>query len=186
MQGVFSFLKSKVKICPSNLLIAPVTRNFFDILQKSLIKNLLFILILIISVVFIIDLMEKNNDNFIKETYLKTSIAKKDSPNEYNKEFLKTNKPIDQVRVRLPFTEAKDPGLKIWIFFLAVLTVGVFLGFIMGLIHIISQKRENLSYKSKLKKLQLELDTLRNQSIEDDLILNDDLSDDNKPDVMLK
>tara|TARA_Y100000814_G_scaffold281437_1_gene245607 strand:- start:102 stop:563 length:462 start_codon:yes stop_codon:yes gene_type:complete len=152
----------------------------------QLIKNLLFILILIISVVFIIDLMEKNNDNFIKETYLKTSIAKKDSPNEYNKEFLKTNKPIDQVRVRLPFTEAKDPGLKIWIFFLAVLTVGVFLGFIMGLIHIISQKRENLSYKSKLKKLQLELDTLRNQSIEDDLILNDDLSDDNKPDVMLK
>ncbi len=152
----------------------------------QLVKNLLFILILIISVVFIIDLMEKNNDNFIKETYLKTSIAKKELPNRYNSEFLKYNKPIDQVRVRLPFTESKDPGLKIWIFFLAVLTVGVFLGFLIGLIHIISQKRENLSYKSKLQKLQLELDTLRNQSVEDDLILNDDLNQDSKSDLMLK
>ena len=33
----------------------------------QLVKNLLFILILIISVVFIIDLMEKNNDNFIRK-----------------------------------------------------------------------------------------------------------------------
>ena len=29
MQGVFLFLKSNVKICPSNLLIAPVTKNSF-------------------------------------------------------------------------------------------------------------------------------------------------------------
>ena len=152
----------------------------------QLIKNLLFILVLIISVVFIIDLMEKNNDSFIKETYLKTSLSKKDNPNEYDKEFFKNNKPIDQVRVRLPFTEKGGPGLKIWVFFLAVLTIGVVLGFFMGLIHIISQKRENLSYKSKLKKLQLELDTLRNQSVNEDLVLKDDLSEDNNSDLMLK
>ena len=42
----------------------------------QLIKNLIFILILIISIVFIIDLMEKNNDDFIEKTYLKTAIAK--------------------------------------------------------------------------------------------------------------
>ncbi len=39
IQGVCLFLKSKVKICPSNLLIAPATRNLFETLQKSLIKN---------------------------------------------------------------------------------------------------------------------------------------------------
>ena len=152
----------------------------------QLIKNLLFILVLIVSVIFIIDLMEKNNDDFIHQTYLKTSIAKKENPEKYDKDFLKTNKPIDQVRVRLPFSEGNDAGLKIWIFFLAVLTTGIILGFFIGLIHIISQKRENLSYKSKIKKLQLELDTLRNQSVDDDLVLKDDLSEDNKSDLMLK
>ena len=152
----------------------------------QLIKNLLFILVLIVSVIFIIDLMEKNNNDFIHQTYLKTSIAKKENPEKYDKDFLKTNKPIDQVRVRLPFSEGSDAGLKIWIFFLAVLTTGIILGFFIGLIHIISQKRENLSYKSKIKKLQLELDTLRNQSVDDDLVLKDDLSEDNKSDLMLK
>ena len=152
----------------------------------QLIKNLLFILVLIVSVIFIIDLMEKNNDDFIHQTYLKTSIAKKENPEKYDKDFLKTNKPIDQVRVRLPFSEGNDSGLKVWIFFLAVLTTGIILGFFIGLIHIISQKRENLSYKSKIKKLQLELDTLRNQSVDDDLVLKDDLSEDNKSDLMLK
>ena len=152
----------------------------------QLIKNLLFILVLIVSVIFIIDLMEKNNNDFIHQTYLKTSIAKKENPENYDKDFLKTNKPIDQVRVRLPFSEGSDAGLKIWIFFLAVLTTGIILGFFIGLIHIVSQKRENLSYKSKIKKLQLELDTLRNQSVDDDLVLKDDLSEDNKSDLMLK
>ena len=33
MHGVFLFLKLKVKICPSNLLIAPTTKNFFVFLQ---------------------------------------------------------------------------------------------------------------------------------------------------------
>ena len=152
----------------------------------QLIKNLLFILVLIVSVIFIIDLMEKNNNDFIHQTYLKTSLAKKENPEKYDKDFLKTNKPIDQVRVRLPFSEADDEGLKVWIFFLAVLTTGIILGFFIGLIHIISQKRENLSYKSKIKKLQLELDTLRNQSVDDDWVLKDDLSENNKSDLMLK
>jgi hypothetical protein len=40
MQGVLISLKSKVKICPLNLLIAPVTKNFLNFLQVSFIKNL--------------------------------------------------------------------------------------------------------------------------------------------------
>ena len=152
----------------------------------QLVKNLLFILILIISVVFIIDLMEKNNDNFIKETYLKTSIAKKELPNGYNSEFLKYNKPIDQVRVRLPFTESKDPGLKNLDLFSSGFNSRRFPGVSHRINSYNFSKRENLSYKSKLQKLQLELDTLRNQSVEDDLILNDDLNQDSKSDLMLK
>ena len=40
IQGVFLFLKSNEKMCPSNLLMEAVTRNFFETLQKSLIRNL--------------------------------------------------------------------------------------------------------------------------------------------------
>ena len=38
--GVFLLLKSNVKICPSNLLIAPVIRNFLCFKQKSFNRNL--------------------------------------------------------------------------------------------------------------------------------------------------
>ena len=87
--------------------------------------------------------------------------------------------------IKLPFSESNGGELKVWVFFLAVLTIGIIVGFFMGLIHIVSQKRENLSYKSKIKKLQLELDTLRNQSIDEDLVLKDDLNEDDKKDLML-
>ena len=40
IQGVFLLLKSNVKICPLNLLIAPDTKNFFAFLQKSFTRNL--------------------------------------------------------------------------------------------------------------------------------------------------
>ena len=40
-EGIFLSTKSKVKILPSNLLIAPVTRNFLYFKLKSFIKNLL-------------------------------------------------------------------------------------------------------------------------------------------------
>ena len=80
----------------------------------QLIKNLIFILILIISIVFIIDLMEKNNDDFIQKTYLKTAIAKKENPDEYDKAFLKNNKAVDQVMIKLPFSESNGGELKVW------------------------------------------------------------------------
>ncbi len=141
----------------------------------KLIKYLLFIVFLVVSLVFIINLMEENDETFIKETFYKTEIANQIYPNDANTE----DSSIDQVMIKIPFSEEGSEGIKVWIFFLAVLTIGVLLGFIIALVQILSQKREIIYQKSKIKKLELELNTLRNQSIDDDLILIDDF-DDNK------
>ena len=141
----------------------------------KLIKYLLFIVFLVVSLVFIINLMEENDETFIKETFYKTEIANQIYPNDANTE----DSSIDQVMIKIPFSEEGSEGIKVWIFFLAVLTIGVLLGFIIALVQILSQKREIIYQKSKIKKLELELNTLRNQSIDDDLVLIDDF-DDNK------
>ena len=139
----------------------------------KLIKYLLFIIFLVISLIFIINLMEENDENFIKETFYKTEAARQLYPNDSN-----TDDPsIDQVMIKIPFSEEGSKGLKVWIFFLAVLTIGVLLGFIIALIQILSQKREIIYQRSKIKKLRLELNTLRNQNIEEDLVLMDDLEE---------
>jgi len=146
----------------------------------QLIKNLLFVLILIISIIFINNLEEENNADFIRQTYLRTSDAKKELPNKYDKQFLKSNKTIDQVMIKIPFSNKDSHGLKVWVFFLAILTIGIVVGFLMALIRMFAIKRESMAYKNKVKKLQLELDTLRNQSIDEDLVLKDNLDDKNK------
>ena len=46
--------------------------------------------------------------------------------------------------------------------------------FFLALFQIISQKSEIISLGSKLRRLQIELDSLRNQAIDDDIILSDD------------
>ena len=139
----------------------------------KLIKYLLFIVFLVVSLVFIINLMEENDETFIKETFYKTEVANQIYPNDANAE----DSSIDQVMIKIPFSEEGSQGVKVWIFFLAVLTIGVLLGFIIALVQILSQKREIMYQKSKIKKLQLELNTLRNQSIEDDLVLIDDFEE---------
>ena len=117
--------------------------------------------------------MEENDENFIKETFYKTDVARQLYPNDSN-----TKDPsVDQVMIKIPFAEEDSKGLKVWIFFLAVLTIGVLLGFIIALIQILSQKREIIYQRSKIKKLRLELNTLRNQNIEEDLVLMDDLEE---------
>ena len=139
----------------------------------KLIKYLLFIVFLVVSLVFIINLMEENDETFIKETFYKTEVANQIYPNDADAE----DSSIDQVMIKIPFSEEGSQGVKVWIFFLAVLTIGVLLGFIIALVQILSQKREIMYQKSKIKKLQLELNTLRNQSIEDDLVLIDDFEE---------
>ena len=139
----------------------------------KLIKYLLFIVFLVVSLVFIINLMEENDETFIKETFYKTEVANQIYPNDANAE----DSSIDQVMIKIPFSEKGSQGVKVWIFFLAVLTIGVLLGFIIAFVQILSQKREIMYQRSKIKKLQLELNTLRNQSIEDDLVLIDDFEE---------
>ena len=142
----------------------------------KLIKYLLFIVFLVISLIFIINLMEQNNGSFIKDTFFRTDIAKELYPKDIKNKDDFT--PVNQVMIKIPFSEEGSNGIKVWVFFLAVLTIGVLIGFTIALVQILSQKREVIYQRSKIKKLQLELNTLRNQSIDEDLILTDNFDED--------
>jgi len=93
--------------------------------------------------------------------------------NELNK---KEETPIT---IKIPFvenSESENLEFKITEVFISIFTIGFLSGFLMALIQILSQKAEMISARSKLKKVQLELDNLRNQSIE----LEEDLISDEK------
>ena len=141
----------------------------------KLVKYLLYIIFLVVSLIFIINLMEENDESFIRDTFYKTNIGKGSSNQSDSLNYI-----VDQVMVKIPFTDSNSSGIKVWIFFLAVLTCGVILGFFIALVQIISQKREIIYQRSKLKKMQSELDTLRNQNIDENLILSDELVDDSE------
>ena len=114
----------------------------------KLIKYILFIIILIISAVFIKELDSLN--------------------------VLADGTPI---KVKIPYlTNAVgfDEGLDVWQAIIFTLSIGVFIGFIIALIQIISQKAEIISLKSTLRKANDELDSLRNQDLDDDIELVDD------------
>tara|TARA_B100001750_G_scaffold203859_1_gene179907 strand:- start:180 stop:548 length:369 start_codon:yes stop_codon:yes gene_type:complete len=114
----------------------------------KLIKYILFIIILIISAVFIKELDSLN--------------------------VLADGTPI---KVKIPYlTNAVGfgEGLDVWQAIIFTLSIGVFIGFIIALIQIISQKAEIISLKSTLRKTNDELDSLRNQDLDDDIELVDD------------
>ena len=114
----------------------------------KLIKYILFIIILIISAVFIKELDSLN--------------------------VLADGTPI---KVKIPYlTNAVGfgEGLDVWQAIIFTLSIGVFIGFIIALIQIISQKAEIISLKSTLRKTNNELDSLRNQDLDDDIELVDD------------
>ena len=84
--------------------------------------------------------------------------------------------------IKIPFMDTDEitsNGYNVWIVLLITLTLGVVVGFIISLIQMISLKSETISLKSKNKKIQIELDALRNQGIEDELEIIEDLSDNN-------
>jgi hypothetical protein len=62
---------------------------------------------------------------------------------------------------------------EVWVVVLGILTVGVLLGFFIALFQILAQKGELMSVRSRLKRLQIEIDNLRNESIDEDTILTD-------------
>jgi len=61
-----------------------------------------------------------------------------------------------------------ENGVNVWMVLVMTLTAGVIIGFLLALFQIISHKSEVFSLKSKLRRVQVELDSLRNESIEDD------------------
>tara|TARA_B100001996_G_scaffold338283_1_gene290651 strand:- start:93 stop:461 length:369 start_codon:yes stop_codon:yes gene_type:complete len=114
----------------------------------KLIKYILFIIILIISAVFI---MQLDAMNILSDG--------------------------SKIMVKIPYlTNAVgfDNGLLAWQAIILSLSIGVFIGFIIALIQIISQKAEIISLKSNLRKINDELDSLRNKSLDDDIELVDD------------
>ena len=88
--------------------------------------------------------------------------------------------PSDPIKIQIPFLvdniNFKD-GFEIWVVLLGTLSLGVLVGFLMALFQIISQKSDLIKARSKLKRLQIELDTLRNQAIDDDIEITDVLDD---------
>tara|TARA_Y100001960_G_C14600513_1_gene790421 strand:- start:702 stop:1067 length:366 start_codon:yes stop_codon:yes gene_type:complete len=119
----------------------------------KLLKYVLFIVVLILSIVFIIQLNELN---------------------------LVDGQPI---KIKFPYIigfSGYEDGIKVWEAIILTLSIGVFLGFIIALYQIIAQKTEMISLKSKIRRLKNELDGLRNQSLEDEIDLEDSIeSDDN-------
>ena len=119
----------------------------------KLLKYIFFIIILIICIVFINQLNELN-------TVVNASGEKV------------------VVLIKFPYLstiENFEDGIKVWEAIILSLSIGVFIGFLIALFQLISQKSEIISYKSKLRRLTNELDGLRNQSIEDDIDLEDEI-----------
>lgn len=84
----------------------------------------------------------------------------------------------ENIMIKIPFLNNQLTGesfqeFPVWIIVLGVLTIGVLLGFFIALFQIISQKGEIVSMKSRLKRLQVEIDNLRNESIDEDIELTD-------------
>tara|TARA_Y100000994_G_C15623285_1_gene413963 strand:- start:675 stop:1043 length:369 start_codon:yes stop_codon:yes gene_type:complete len=115
-------------------------------------KYMLFVVVLIFSVFFIIKLNELNlQDGF-------------------------------PIRIKIPYLlniEGVNPdGIKVWEAIILTLSAGVFLGFIIALFQMISQKSEIISLKSKVRRLNSELDNLRNHDIDDEIDIIEENNED--------
>ena len=112
----------------------------------KLVKYIIFIIVLIISIVFIIKLDKLN---------------------------MIENQPVT---IKFPYIssyEGYEQGIQVWEAIILTLSVGVILGFVIALFQIIAQKTELISLKSKVRRLNNELDNLRNQTLDEDIILED-------------
>ena len=113
----------------------------------KLFKYMLFIIVLIFSIIFIIQLNELNT--------------------------------IDQlpIRIQIPYLNTMDgvnpEGIKVWEGIIMSLSIGVFIGFIIALFQMIAQKSEIMSLKSKVRRLNSELDNLRNHEIDNEIQIDD-------------
>jgi len=69
-------------------------------------------------------------------------------------------------------------GMKVWEAVILILSIGVFLGFLIALFQMIAQKSEIISLKSKIRRLNSELDNLRNHDIDDEIKIIDENNED--------
>jgi len=118
----------------------------------KLIKYLIWILLLMGSLVFLVQLNELNQFEG------------------------------NALSIKIPFLvdlPQYENGFNVWMVLVMTLTAGVVIGFILALFQIIAQKSEVFSLKSKLRRVQIELDSLRNESLEDDIELTDETNDNN-------
>ena len=117
----------------------------------KLIKYLIWILLLMGSLVFLVQLNELNQFDG------------------------------NVLTIKIPFLNMPlyENGFNVWIVLVMTLTAGVVIGFLLALFQIISQKSEVFSLKSKLRRIQAELDSLRNESIDDDIVLTDEIDNSN-------
>ena len=84
------------------------------------------------------------------------------------------------ISIKIPFLvdiPTYEDGFKVWLVLVMTLTSGVIIGFLLALFQILSQKKEVFSLKSQLRRVHIELDSLRNQSIEDDMDIIDEMND---------
>ena len=82
--------------------------------------------------------------------------------------------------IKIPFLvdiPLYENGFKVWLVLVMTLTSGVIIGFILALFQILSQKKEVFSLKSQLRRVHVELDSLRNQSVGDDMEIIDEMND---------
>ena len=118
----------------------------------KLIKYLIWILLLMGSLVFLVKLNELNQ--FDGNT----------------------------LTIKIPFLidmPGYEDGFNVWMVLVMTLTAGVVIGFLLALFQIISQKSEVFSLKSKLRRTQTELDSLRNENIDEDIVLTDEMDNSN-------
>ena len=118
----------------------------------KLIKYLIWILLLMGSLVFLVELNELNQFDG------------------------------NALTIKIPFiidAPGYENGFNVWMVLVMTLTSGVFVGFLLALFQIFSLKSEVFSLKSKLRRIQTELNSLRNESINDDILLTDEIDDSN-------
>tara|TARA_B100000700_G_C14923053_1_gene797999 strand:- start:919 stop:1269 length:351 start_codon:yes stop_codon:yes gene_type:complete len=87
----------------------------------------------------------------------------------------------NQVLNPYPITIWLYPGYEVQLLLPIILALtllgGAMLGFFIAILQILSDKKETMSLRTKVRRLQVELDSLRNHAIDDDIVLNDSMLD---------
>ena len=87
--------------------------------------------------------------------------------------FLYQNQVINPEDITIWLYYDKEVTLKLPVIMAMAFLIGAIIGIFLSAFQIITHKAEIMSLKSAKRKLQIELDTLRNQAISDDIEIKD-------------